>query len=276
MATGALAETVVEEVATNLEEVAQATRQIDPRLLSYVGVGLAAGFATGFYFGYKLARQRTKAEALREADEQIDQMREYYESKVTAAEPKPDLDQIVEERGYATDVDEEREPARMLRPPVPIVTVPPLVVSPQPGQRIVIEDGAADSQDPDWVWPQELASRTPNQPYIIHEDEYRANETDYAQTQYTYWAGDDVLTDTDNTPISQPNQVVGRQNLRFGHGAGDANIVFVRNDQLNLEIEIDREPGSYEEEVLGKTTSVEDGLEHSSQNRPARKKRRTQ
>ena len=264
MATGALAETVVEEVATNLEEVAQATRQIDPRLISYVGIGLAAGFATGFYFGYKLARQRTKAEALKEADEQIDQMREYYESKLTAAEPKPELDEIIEERGYNSITGEHTRP---LRPPVPIV------VAPQP---VIVDLSGQNSQDPDWIWPQELANRSPDKPYIIHEDEFTANETDYAQTQYTYWAGDDVITDTDNAPISQPNQVVGRQNLRFGHGAGDANIVFVRNDELNLEIEINREPGSYEEEVLGKTTPVEDGLEHSSQNRPARKKRRTQ
>ena len=270
MATGALAETVVEEVATNLEEAAQVTRQIDPRLLSYVGVGLAAGFATGFYFGYKLARKRTKAEALQEAEEEIDKMREYYESKLTAATEKPDLEELIEERGYSTDVDEEREPARALRPPVPIVVAPvPVVIGSSNNTSVA-------SQDPDWIWAQELANRTPDKPYIIHEEEFTANETDYEQTQYTYWAGDDVLTDTDNTPVSQPNQVVGRENLRFGHGAGDANIVFIRNDGLNLEIEINREPGSFEEEVLGKTRPVEDGLEHSSQTRPAGKKRRTQ
>lgn len=274
MATGALAENVVEEVAMNLEEAAQATRQIDPRYLSYVGIGLAAGFATGFYFGYKLGKRRTKAEALLEAEVEIEKMRAYYESKVTAtaAATKPGLEAIVEERGYApaTEVDEVHRPTQRLRPPVPIVVepAPTTIVSPVPVVR-------ENSSDPDWIWAQELASRSPEKPFIIHEDEYRGNETDYEQTQYTYWAGDDVLTDMDNTPVSQPNQIVGSENLRFGHGAGDPNIVFVRNDRLGLEIEINRDPGSYEEEILGKTRPVEDGLEHSSQSRPAGRKKRT-
>ena len=263
MATGALAETVVEEVATNLEEVAQATRKINTLAVRYFGVGMGAGFLVGFYWGRKWNREKIQAEVLKEAEEQIDKIREYYQQKV-ARETKPGLDEIVEERGYATDRSEEPVGTRTLRPPVPIMT-PPMRFTP-PAEPV--------SEDPDWIWPQELASRSPEQPYIIHEDEYRTNENNYEQTQYTYWATDDVLTDTDESPVPHPELVVGRENLRFGHGAGDPNIVFIRNDRLELEIEIARDPRSYEEEKLGHTRPDEDGITHSSQTRPARKRKR--
>jgi hypothetical protein len=262
MAAGALVEEVAEEVATNLEEVAAVTRRVDARALGYLGIGIGVGFALGFYWGYKFNREKIQAEVLKEAEDQIDQIREMYRAKATAAEPKPELVELIEERGYSTR-ETAPEPERALRPPVPIVVTPPPIV--------VIEE--PESTEPDWIWAQELANRDVNQPYIIHEDEWVGGDKAYNQTQYTYWAGDDVLTDTDNTPIAHPNQVVGRENLRFGHGAGDPNIVFVRNDRLELDIEIDREPGSFEEEVLGKTRPIEDGLEHSDQKHPARKRK---
>ena len=259
MAAGALAETVVEEVATNLEEVAEATRRINALAVKYTTVGMVAGFAVGFYFGHKLMKAKIHAEVLKEAEEQIEQIREYYKQRITREE-KPDLEQIVEERGYAT------EPERLLRPPVPIIVQPPVVVI----------DGTQPSEDPDWIWPREMASRSPEQPYIIHEQEFMGNETGYSQTQYMYYAGDNMLVDTDDKPVVNGDQIVGPDNLRFGHGSEDANVVFVRNEKLELEMEIARDPGSFEEIVLGKTRPDEDGLEHSSQTRPARKKQRHQ
>lgn len=265
MAAGALVEEVAEEVATNLEEVAAVTRRLDARAVGYFGIGVGVGFALGFYWGYKFNREKIRAEVLKEAEEQIDQIREMYRQKLVADEnkDKPSVEDIVEQRGYSTR-EVATEPERALRPPVPIVVTPPPV--------IVIEEELSD--EPDWIWAQELANRSEDHPYIIHEDEWTGASKAYNQTQYTYWAGDDVLTDTDNTPIPHPNQVVGSENLRFGHGAGDPNIVFVRNDRLELDIEIDREPGSFEEEILGKTRPIEDGLEHSAQSRPARRKRK--
>jgi len=258
MATGALAETVVEEVATNLEEVAEATRRIDARALSYFSVGFGVGVVVGFYFGYRFNREKIKAEVLKDAEEEIQQIREYYQQKVVAAEPKPELEDVIEERGYA-------QPERMLRPPVPIVVTPP---------PVVVYEGGKD-KDRDWDFAAEVAARSPEHPYVIHQDEFSQRREGYEQTTYTYWAGDDVLTDTDNIPLPHADLVVGQDNLKWGHGTDDIDVVFVRNDRLNLEMEICRDYRSYEEEVLGKTRPVEDGLEHSSQRHPARKRKRT-
>jgi hypothetical protein len=263
MAAGALAEGVVEEVATNLEEVAAVTRKLDPRALAFLGIGVGVGVAIGFYWGYKANRKKIEAEVLKEAEEQILEIREYYQSKILAAEPKPELEDIVEERGYST----EPEPERMLRPPVPI-TIP----SPPP---IVVYEGGKD-KDSGWDYSVEVAKRTPDEPYVIHQDEFKNSQHGYDQTTYTYWAADDVLTDTDNRPLPHSDLIVGQENLKWGHGTDDIDVVFVRNDKLNLDMEICRDHRSYEQEILGIHPQADDGLEHSDQSRPARKRKRTQ
>jgi hypothetical protein len=68
---------------------------------------------------------------------------------------------------------------------------------------------------------------------------------------YTYYSGDDVLVGEDERPIPHGDAVVGQGNLKFGHGTDDENVVYVRNDQLRLEMEICRTNSSFEEEVLG-------------------------
>jgi len=38
---------------------------------------------------------------------------------------------------------------------------------------------------------------------------------------------------------------------KFGHGSGDPNVVYIRNEQYTAEIELCRSPNSYAEEVHG-------------------------
>jgi hypothetical protein len=101
----------------------------------------------------------------------------------------------------------------------------------------------------DWDFEAELAKRSPDKPYIIHETEYFAHETDYSQSTLTYYAGDDILVDEREVPIYNYKSVTGE--LLFGHGSEDQNVVYVRNDRLSGEYEILRDSGSYEIEVLG-------------------------
>jgi hypothetical protein len=59
------------------------------------------------------------------------------------------------------------------------------------------------------------------------------------------------MVDGDDTPVPHADMVVGQGNLRWGHGSEDENLVYIRNERLEMEIEITRVPRSYEEEVLG-------------------------
>lgn len=230
-------EGVVEEVATNLEEVAEATRKINTSAVGYVLGGMVIGAALGFYWGYRFNKEKIRAEAFKESAEEVEKIREAYQAR-----QKPSVEELVEERGYSTAVEVE-EPPRPTRAPVPVQE--PLRAPP-----VVTYDGGK-SKDDGWDYALELRARDPEVPYIIHQDEFNESEAGYSKVTYTYYAGDDVLCDEDGRPLPHAQEVVGKDNLRFGHGSDDIDVVFVRNQKLELEMEICRSPASYEEEVLG-------------------------
>jgi hypothetical protein len=214
---------VVEEVADNLEELAVATRRINTNSMGFFFGGVAVGAAIGFYFGYKFNKEKIKAEIYQETEEEIRKIREMYQAKVVAATPKPSAEEIIEERGYE----------RPLKAPVPVLN------DPRSAQSIV---PPVDN----WNYAKEMEERVARggAPYIIHEDEYRQNEPEHHQVAYTFYEPNDILVDEeDEEPVSNPDMVVGLHNLKFGHGSDDENIVFVRNDRLQVDMEICR---SYE------------------------------
>lgn len=239
-------EGVAEEIATNLEEVAEVTRRVDTRAVGFLFGGILIGASVGFYFGHRWNREKIKAEAFKESQEEVEKIREMYRQKSTltgvVSALKPPVEQIIEERGYST-----KEPeTRPLKAPVPmhLEAVPPPVQEP------------LEEAPPEWNYGWELANRKKDEPYVIHKDEWDGSEG-FTQTSYTYYEVDDVLTDTDDRPLPHADLVVGQTNLKFGHGSGDPNQVYVRNEKLEMEMEIIRVPRSYEEEVLGNTRDEE-------------------
>ena len=226
-------EALTEQVAEHLEEAAVATRRLDTRALSFGLGGLGIGLAVGFFFGYRFNREKIRAEAFEQSEEEVRQIREHYRQRITAAQTKPTVGELIEEKGYS----DER-------------LAPPVYISPGPG---VVVPPPAPSKDKDrgWSYPRELSQRSVEAPYIIHQDEFTTNETEYNQVAYTYYAIDDVLVDEDNRPLPYASEVVGINNLRFGHGTDDDDVVFVRNSKLEVEMEICRVNQSYHEEVLG-------------------------
>lgn len=234
----------VEEVASNLEELAQVTRRLNTRSIGYALGGLAVGAVVGFYIGYKYNREAIKAEIFKESEAEVEKIRELYQQKTIAAEPKPEIEEIMEERGYATSVPEHERP---LRAPVPGLVDP----TPRAAPPVVIYEGGKD-KNLNWNYPEELQNRNEDRPYIIHQDEFASKESGYDQITYTWYAGDEVMVEEGHSdPLAQTDFAVGMENLKFGHGSDDIDVVFVRNDKLELEMEICRHPGSYEEEVVG-------------------------
>lgn len=106
--------------------------------------------------------------------------------------------------------------------------------------------------DSTWDYELEMQQRNPPEPYIIHRDEFFNDECGYGalgdQRTFTWYAGDDILTDEKDVPIYNYPERVGV--LRFGHGSGDPNIVYVRNEKEEEEYEIVMDDGSYEEVVM--------------------------
>jgi len=115
----------------------------------------------------------------------------------------------------------------------------------------------------DWDYEAELSTRTKERPYVLHQDEFFSNEMEFHQDTLTYYEKDDILADSDDTPMYDYKKLMG--DLLFGHGTTDPNVVYIRNEHLQLEWEILLHTGSFSEEVLGVEIEREEDtkLQHS-------------
>ena len=251
-------EQVVELVAENLEDAAKVTRQINTPAIGLGVGGLCLGVAIGFFFGYRWNKEKIRAEAFKKSEEEDEKIREFYQQQapMKVVEPKPSLDDVVEERGYV-------EAPRPTRPPVPVQEP---FVAPVLPPRDFTSGGIAKrhvdrekDKNEGWDYGVELSKRTNNRPYIIHQDEFAQREEGYSQVTFSYYAADGVLTDEDESPVDNPDEAVGLDNLgNFGHGADDYHVLYIRNDRLEIDYEVCLLAASYGETVQGLSNDATD------------------
>jgi hypothetical protein len=217
--------------------------------------GGAIGFAIGCAGMYFVCNKQLKLKYNKIADAEIQEMKAHYREKEmdliefqekVARQPKPDLETMVEKLNYKAP---EAEPEEEVDGEVEVV------------------DSRWDYRDT-WDYDREVRNRSREIPFVLHKDEFDAEE-DATQVTVTYFEGDDVLVDEKDEVITKKDEVVGMDNLsQFGHGSGDPNVVYVRNAHLGVDYEILRHKGHYAKEVLG---LEEESLEHSA--RPRRRMR---
>lgn len=105
-------------------------------------------------------------------------------------------------------------------------------------------------RDKDFDFELEVPKRTPDKPYIIEYDEFYESEN---QTiTLTWFEGDEVLADEKDEHIPNIDATVGEDNLlRFGYGSRDPNILYIRNEKMDVDFEVVKNEGKYTEQVLG-------------------------
>lgn len=254
-------ELLVTQAANEIvEEVAQSTSSFGGKVMLVIG-GIAIGGAAGYF----LTKKQLETKYQKMANDEIAEMRAHYLAKTQELEEKkPDLDEVMADLGYKTKLEGPDETV--------FVKVDPT----DPGDEAeeITLSSTAEPVDPDtdWNYAIELQGRTEDVPYVIHRDEFFGEETDFEQIQLTYYEGDDVLSDTNDTPVDDQDAMVGLGNLsKFGHGSGDPNVVYIRNHELQLEIEVTHSDGKFAEEVHGFT---DDELKHAFNQRRRRARRR--
>lgn len=266
-ATEAVAE-VAEEVADQATNVAEVSRGLSGRDVGLVFGGLVVGAGIGGAITYFVLGRKLETKYSEIAAEEVAQMREHYNQKAVALEAeagKGDLADIVRERGYATEPEEESTPPMAMAPPASVVEAaeeakedeeaevpPPADEDPEPRVRNIFEEHADQVED-EWDWHKERSQRSPLRPYVIHIEE-RDEHDAYDGVTYTYYEQDDVVCDERDEVIDEKRreEIIGEDNLsKFGHGSGSASIVYVRNDKLEMDIEVVQSPNSYAEEVHG-------------------------
>lgn len=87
--------------------------------------------------------------------------------------------------------------------------------------------------------------------YLITVEDFLQNEREWAQSNLNYYTGDDVLADDRDDVVENRDDIIGVGNLRFGEGSKDQNIVYIRNERLQLDIEVVKNRGKFVEEALG-------------------------
>lgn len=218
----------------------------------------AAGWTGSFYFN----KMRLRAYYEEISNREIQEAKSFY-TLLNKSGPDNDSPEKVLERLHGSDAVEALKTYKGHPVEAPVFTEEELQVEEAPPVTVVnnifIKDGVPDNEAFDY--DAEVAQRSTDAPYIISHDEYYQNETDYDQATLTYFEGDDVVADDRDQPLPDPEVTVGDENLaRFGHGSKDNNIVYVRNDELEVDFEILRSNGKYAKEVLG---FDEDQLQHS-------------
>lgn len=214
------------------------------------------------------------------------------QAEVTIVEPEPDVkvDEMVAALADRSDFDEGAQ--RLLKAVItghPSVVVDLAALSPDaevallpdrpllskddvPSEEVVVEiekitkNVFEGGEYTEWDYGIEIAHRTPEAPYIISVDEFFGEEKGYRQSNATYYRGDDILADEQDTPIYGHDRLLGE--LRFGHGSNDKNVVYVRNEQTQQEWEVILHTGKFEEEVMGlsQDREIEAELRHSERN----------
>lgn len=275
--------TAVEEVAQEvldaadsvLEEASEAVdaarewngRDVGLGIIFGLGTGIAVGaFGSVWILGKRL---KTKYEELAEAE--IADMRTYYNKKLRSLElqgEKKTLDEVSKDLGYAIEgrdgggqVPYHKVGSEPDKPEEPGDEEAPIV------ENVFVNNG----DDPEvemeeaWDYDAEAAKRAPEVPYVIHRDEYNETPDGYDQYTLAYFEGDDVLCKEDDSVVEDQDEVIGLGNLsRFGHGSGDRNIVYIRNEKLKVDLEVVHSDGKYAQQVHGFS---EDELQHSSMRR---------
>lgn len=94
-----------------------------------------------------------------------------------------------------------------------------------------------------------------NTPYVIPVQSYMDGEELYSQFTFTYYAGDKTLVNEADEIVTDINGVIGYHNLdKFGEESGNDDTVYVRNDRLESDYEVLRDPGKYSQNVMGVDT----------------------
>lgn len=128
----------------------------------------------------------------------------------------------------------------------------PTVPNDEPNVQIEINvfDRAEDPKV-DEITDEERDARKDDKPFIISEAEFIENDNGHQQDVLTWYDGDGVMADHRDQPIDNWERIIGRDNLQFGHGSDDAQLVYVRYFPLSMDWEIHYHPGKYSREVMG-------------------------
>lgn len=115
------------------------------------------------------------------------------------------------------------------------------------------KSGAYTQYDQRFTRPNEAGENEILPPYVVDVVEYNESNFHFDKSTIYYYNIDDTLVDENEEPINDVDAIIGDGLTRFGDGSEDPDIVYVRNEKLEIDYEVIRVEKSYQETVLGIT-----------------------
>lgn len=232
-----------------------------------IGVAAALSAAAGGTAGYFFAKKKLRTYYEEIAMKEIEEAKNFYGSLHKKDEDSTPEKVLAKLHGPGAAEAVKAHRAYLGQADAPVATEEELMVEMEEevveeATPLTIVNNIFIEDEREFDYEKEVALRTETEPYIITEDEYLEGETEYEQSRLTYYEGDGVLADDEDIPVPDSDSLVGDDHLvRFGHGSRSENVVFVRNDRIQMEFEIERSFGSFTQEVAG--FDEDDVIKHS-------------
>ena len=218
----------------------------------------AASAVVGFGSGFLIGRRTGRNEVFDVIDATIDDLEEIPEPQFSPSEVQEYLKAKMAADFEKALVDSDEELFEIAADEDDDVTEEELTQQSDDLSDIVYERVNVFT-DPEsgaeWDEEAEAAARIDGEPYVIRVEEFIENDNEWAQETVTWYEGDDILADSLEVPMYNPAELLGE--LKFGHGSGDKNVVYIRSVKQHKEYEVLRHAGRYELEVAGHTIEQE-------------------
>lgn len=114
------------------------------------------------------------------------------------------------------------------------------------------EEQGEFEEETDYSSAQVDVLKTADRPYVISARQFVDENQDYEKITLNYFDKDDVLMDEDREQIDMVEDVIGEGSLsKFGSKGGPSNLVYVRNEKLEIDYEVIKQHLSYAVDEMG-------------------------
>lgn len=209
-----------------------------------VVAALVTGAAAGYFFAKK--QLETRYEAL--MAQEVETTKEFYR-RLYKKDGFETAEEAARTLGISDDSDEVVDETAVVVAAAALKSYQGVPPSEQVAKVVNIfrrtEQGDEEVDEPETMDDQDV-------PFIISQKVFMQNDPEHTQCTVTWFELDKVLIDEREDRLDDYDNMVGANNLeRFGHKSNDPNVVYVRNDSLQMDFEILLSRGKYTKDVLG-------------------------
>jgi hypothetical protein len=202
-----------------------------------------AGLGAGAGLGYYLAQEKLVKKFDEILEQQIADTKKFYERKHKVGDfETPEA--AVEALGIPDGLVEEAADA--------VVNYGAMFIPAE--KAVLVPEGVRTIQDvelPEQDGLHNVFGKEPGEPEQITFDEFAQAGDEYDSETVTYYMGDRVVAEQDDSIIDDAHRCVGIDNLQLFHDDENLTELYVKNDRLKTVYEITRSTGKYSFEVAG-------------------------